>query len=178
MKQCKRCQEELPLSSFYVRKSGIPYTMCKSCYLEDKKERNSTRTHRTVSQKICRECGEEKTPDEFHRNYSQSGGIASICKECAYLTNLETKYKITNISELMEKTGHRCQICGTDYGNRPYVDHDHSCCSSDYTCGKCFRGLLCPRCNTGLGMFGDNVVSLSNAVTYVSNFNITKGEKW
>lgn len=174
MKICKTCQNELPLSEFYKRSSGTPYTECKSCYLASKKTRNSTRSHIQISEKTCRVCAETKAVSEFHANYSQSGGVGSICKDCAYLANLKTKYKIENIEELIAERNGKCDICGNDFGRRPQIDHDHSCCRSDYTCGKCFRGLLCGNCNLGLGSFGDNTASLSNAVTYVSSYNSMK----
>lgn len=48
------------------------------------------------------------------------------------------------------------------------VDHDHNCCpGSDKSCGKCVRGLLCKKCNTGIGMLGDSVEGLEQAVQYL-----------
>lgn len=175
MKVCKQCQKALPLSSFYLRNSGSPYTMCKGCYNEDKKNRSTSRQHLLIDNKTCRSCGETKAASEFHKNYSQQGGLASICKDCAYLANLSTKYKIDNIEELIRDRAGRCDICHKPFGKRPNVDHDHSCCSTDYTCGKCFRGLLCTGCNMGLGFFNDNITSLSNAVSYVSAYNSNGG---
>lgn len=61
----------------------------------------------------------------------------------------------------------KCAICRLD---KPLnIDHDHSCCDYDGSCGKCVRGLLCKPCNTGLGNFKDDSSFLSSAQSYLDN---------
>jgi hypothetical protein len=37
------------------------------------------------------------------------------------------------------------------------IDHDHSCCDRKKNiCGKCCRRVICRKCNTAIGMLGDN----------------------
>lgn len=47
------------------------------------------------------------------------------------------------------------------------VDHDHSCCPGERSCGKCVRGLLDQKCNTMIGMARDNVATLTRAQIYL-----------
>lgn len=59
---------------------------------------------------------------------------------------------------LIEQEG-ACAICGKIPENRLCVDHDHNS-------GK-VRGLLCNKCNLGLGYFGDDLAIIMNAVIYL-----------
>lgn len=59
----------------------------------------------------------------------------------------------------------KCDICGIfmEYGNRktrPVLDHDH-------ITGE-VRGIICHRCNVGLGFFDDSRVKLRLAIKYLS----------
>ena len=62
---------------------------------------------------------------------------------------------------LLELQGGVCAICGTDTPTKHgwCVDHDHIT--------KRTRGILCSRCNHGLGNFKDSVVALQKAIHYL-----------
>jgi hypothetical protein len=47
------------------------------------------------------------------------------------------------------------------------VDHNHQCCSSKTSCGRCVRGLLCHACNKALGLLGDDADRVVAAVVYL-----------
>jgi hypothetical protein len=64
---------------------------------------------------------------------------------------------------LLEEIGHKCWICGREQVSL-FLDHDHL---TGYV-----RGLLCPSCNRGIGMFVDDPALLQNAVVYLkSNYS-------
>jgi hypothetical protein len=62
---------------------------------------------------------------------------------------------------LADAAGDACMICGArDEKRRPAVDHDHKT--------GLVRGLLCTRCNIGLGYFRDDLGLLQRAMDYLS----------
>ena len=69
------------------------------------------------------------------------------------------KYKLTPemYKEMYDKNKGCCHLCGvpdTLHKNgvsNLHIDHDHNCCSSKKTCGKCVRGLICFACNRMIG---------------------------
>lgn len=64
--------------------------------------------------------------------------------------------------EIYNNTAGICPICLKEFGDKgPYIDHDH-------VTGK-VRGLLCERCNFGLGALGDQIDGLKRAVAYLEN---------
>ena len=62
-----------------------------------------------------------------------------------------------------------CAICGTT-GEQLDVDHDHRCCPTEKSCGRCIRGLLCQRCNKGIGLFAEDHLRLVQALTYLKTW--------
>jgi len=56
-----------------------------------------------------------------------------------------------------------CAGCGRMPGSkarRLAVDHDHTCCPGNESCGQCVRMLLCYGCNDTLRHFNDDPVGL------------------
>lgn len=81
------------------------------------------------------------------------------------------KYGLTiDQYEAMEAAqGGVCAICGglNLNGRRLSIDHDHSCCPGNRSCGECVRGLLCSKCNFILGNADDNAERLRAAASYL-----------
>ena len=80
-------------------------------------------------------------------------------------SKLKSTYGITmaEFDRLLASQGGRCAVCRTDDpGGRGHfhVDHCHQT--------GAVRGILCHRCNTGIGLLGDNLGSLLAAVEYLS----------
>ena len=80
--------------------------------------------------------------------------------ECSSWGQTASKYKTQAeaIFAFLKQQAGACAICETKK-RRLYVDHCHDT--------GLVRGLLCPACNTGIGLLGDNVETLLKAVSYL-----------
>lgn len=145
----------------------------------------------TLSSKRCSCCGEVKPTTEFSRlnNHGKKWGFNPHCKEChnkrikKYRKDNQEKYKrlkrnqdlkklygltIEDVEIILKNQNYKCAICGEeiflfgDLKNRnkvAHVDHNHDT-------GE-VRGLLCGKCNQGLGYFMDNTDYLLSAISYL-----------
>lgn len=128
--------------------------------------------------KICCLCKQEKSLDKFYKFRYSKDGHSYRCKECNYKvcrdSHLKCKFGITQeeYDLMFKEQGGVCKLCedGEDEfvdstvikGPKQFaIDHDH------YT-GE-VRGLLCSKCNKGLGQFRDNAALLHKAAFYVEN---------
>lgn len=70
---------------------------------------------------------------------------------------------ISQLDEILSSQNNSCAICGfVDNGDKkmfPHIDHCHKT--------GAVRGLLCTKCNMGIGQFGDNVETLKKAIAYL-----------
>jgi nitrate/TMAO reductase-like tetraheme cytochrome c subunit len=65
---------------------------------------------------------------------------------------------------MLEEQDNKCKICLVKFSDvTPNVDHCH-------TTNK-VRGILCTRCNTGLGQFRDDAETLTKAINYLEEYN-------
>lgn len=99
----------------------------------------------------------------------RSGGRSHQCRTAFNMYRSAHKHRLTRAERgrLLEAQGGVCAICQHSDPNL-LVDHDHACCPGRESCGKCVRGLLCQRCNTGLGQFADDSRRLALAIDYLS----------
>jgi hypothetical protein len=175
-KQCTQCKNFKFFSDFHkYAKSPDGYKhFCKACVREyDQNEADATRVFpRKLNEHgeiHCRNCGEY-----FKENQMHSG--LSYCIDCSPLLSRTRTLKKYNLSlesyhQLLEDQGFRCKICkgkDTSFRKRLSVDHDHSCCPGEGSCGKCIRGLLCHHCNAALGNVKDNVETLQKMIEYLN----------
>lgn len=73
---------------------------------------------------------------------------------CSHHRHVAVKYSMTN--EAYEEFMHpnACAACGSN--RKLSVHHDHRCCQSSKSCGKCVVALLCGNCNIAAGLLGDD----------------------
>ena len=123
--------------------------------------------------KQCIKCFEWIQESGFYYCKSTKDRLQPHCKECTKWTQIWLRFKMTPAAYQDKYTSQNgvCKICGEPQeGKKLAVDHDHSCCPGNRSCGECVRGLLCQRCNTGLGKFRDDERILNNAIEYLKEF--------
>ncbi len=137
--------------------------------------------------KVCSRCHTEKDEEEF---YFRLGVRRGQCRTCiieistAWKQNNRDRQRAQNLRRdfnlewedyqaMVEAQKGCCAIC-KEPTEVFHVDHNHACCPMrGKSCGKCIRGLLCHKCNTGLGMFGDSMTRLQSAKNYIRKFGGT-----
>lgn len=139
------------------------------------RRRRPTFTHHVRDEhgrKRCGTCREWKSTEAFSIRRGNGDGFRYECRVCVKHRARLRRFNITpeRHAEMLRSQGGRCAICRMPpTGDRELaVDHDHNCCpGKDRSCGRCVRGLLCGRCNTGIGSLRDDPDLLSVASEYV-----------
>lgn len=151
------------------KKPMLAKKMCQQHY--DRKRRYGD-TYSRPAELICVDC--RKVFD-----VRGHGMVPEVCDECQIVRHRNRQradrwrkglweyYKITpdDYKQLFDAQNGVCAICkntATGRGaknNRLAVDHDHA--------NGQIRGLLCSKCNTGLGLFDDSVELLKIGINYL-----------
>lgn len=127
--------------------------------------------------KVCTKCKLPKLANEFYivvpKKLTHKMRLSSRCRACSIKhntgsTNSERRKRVYGLSDieyqrLMDEQGGVCKICKRQpEGKQPWnIDHNHKT--------GVIRGLLCSRCNTGLGCFNDESNLIRQAALYVEN---------
>jgi hypothetical protein len=126
----------------------------------------------------CTKCNLEKIQSEFYKDKQKSTGYRPDCKDCnkkkcsewAKNNKERRKYYVLKSSkgltreqydQLLKEQKNVCAICNSKLSKRLSVDHCHKT--------NLVRGLLCGKCNFGLGYFNDDPELLKKAIFYLSN---------
>lgn len=113
----------------------------------------------------CTSCGIVKPLTEYHKSKT---GTRRECKLCVKDKQIQRKFGVTLkwYTKKLKEQHNTCDICKEELSSDRYnhfaIDHDHS--TGDV------RGLLCTKCNTALGGFGDSTIVLQNAIDYLNKY--------
>lgn len=130
--------------------------------------------------RICQNCGKafsldnsplhkycsERCRNQFHWNkQGEKYRNSEKGKRTMFAWRLKKEFNLTieQYEKILQDQNGSCAICKrtepTGYGW--HVDHCHSTLK--------VRGLLCSKCNQGLGLFEDKINSLKEAIKYLEN---------
>ena len=134
--------------------------------------------------KFCRKCDQAKHALLFGKSAANKDGRQSWCLVCSrtnsrlyasrkpkknvdnllrqYWPHLRITHARRQFNRLLKAQGNACAMCllPFDGTRKSFIDHCH-------TTGI-VRGILCPQCNSGLGMFKDNTDNLQRAMKYLN----------
>jgi hypothetical protein len=138
---------------------------------------------------VCNTCKRVLDESEFSRDRGATANLGRCyrCKQCAAIRSkqfrlenpgrfskeymnearLRSAYGLTFADRvaLIDSQDGRCAICqeflDRSNWNKCHVDHCHRT--------QIVRGILCARCNSGLGKFRDDPTLLEAAIVYLSN---------
>jgi len=137
------------------------------------------------SLKQCARCKEIKNISEYHKSSRNVDGLKCYCKKCRkelsvekgwtrksnnkrtpmdnFVFKLKNLYGVTyeDFLKLLDEQNNKCLICNKhiERGRGLHIDHNHET-------GE-IRGLLCDKCNVGLGSFKDSPYLLKKAIGYL-----------
>lgn len=181
-KVCSKCKKRLPFVDFHALKDTVDgrHQHCRDCVRLSRpaSSRKSVRSKEEIrldlesGTKVCTICKIRLPFTSFHTDNSSPDKCRPICKSCVpklsttyhRKSSLKVKYGISDntYNKMLVSQGGVCKICGMKDTKRLSVDHCHST-------GK-VRGLLCTKCNTGIGLLQDNSKLLSIAAEYLRGY--------
>ena len=155
-KQCSKCKKTLPITDFYKRSAGSLHSACKEC------ERAMAKAWYKKNPQYAKQKAKEwrkSNPDKVRQYRAEN-------RRKHYLEEVKRKYNLDSETfwSIYDEQGGRCAICNKQLAwsggkDAPHVDHCHET-------GR-VRGVLCRKCNSGLGYFNDDLKLLKSATKYL-----------
>lgn len=184
-KYCYGCFEEKNIDNFTKCHANLDgyRGKCKDCYKNEYKEITKKRinSYSNLDFITCTKCNKVKKHEEF--GYSGLRRKNILCKECFREKAKKQNKSISQVcflshedyQKLLEQQNNVCAICKLPETRtlkglpaRLSVDHCHQ--NEEKGINK-IRGLLCTKCNSGLGWFQDSIINLKEAIKYLESQN-------
>lgn len=110
----------------------------------------------------CRDCHNKDTNARWHQKSIEEKRVLGQKKRFAKFSISEEDYYA-----IVDAFKGVCGICQSPPNpDRDFaIDHDHSCCPGNKSCGQCIRGILCLECN--LRMSWVDRVGLDAVTAYI-----------
>jgi len=164
---CKKCS----CTERYVSSYGcVQCTIARNDNEYIKKYSKTEKAKIRIKQYMGEYNADGKISENQKKYYRSSKGQARFKKHYsenkdAYFKSSLKKYNITldEYYYLFNKQNGCCAICSiseTELNKRFHIDHNH-------TNGE-VRGLLCHYCNTGIGLFKENILVIKKAMEYLN----------
>ena len=159
--------------------------MCVKHYTRQRRygttDKSETRREQLIKSgfSYCPKCKTDKLISSFSRDKHAPLEVSIYCRDCQhvkarvrYVANPDA-YKHASLikkfglsldeyRKILEKQNGKCAICGfSPNGKSLAVDHNHKTGNN--------RGLLCDRCNFGLGNFRESREILESAIRYLDS---------
>jgi hypothetical protein len=169
-KICNKCGEVKPLTAkYWVRSNWTAYgfaTPCKECRKMAQQQRVADPVQHEIKKAKARVYSNERyaaDPEFFTekaRLWREANPETVKATQKRRFRAFE-RYGLTleTYTSMLEAQGGVCAIEGcnrTNGAKRMHVDHDHECCPTGRSCGKCVRGLLCQNCNRAIGQMSND----------------------
>jgi hypothetical protein len=149
-RRCSKCRKRKEPGAFYQHPETMVYdAWCRLC------KNNESAIRRALAQ------GKEVDWSRLERIRSGQPDWKNPVRRAAEnrIRHL-AKHGLTpeSYQDLLASQGGVCASCARETPDSSGrikmfpVDHDHSCCPGEYSCGKCIRGLICVACNTTAGV--------------------------
>lgn len=123
----------------------------------------------------CSKCCAVKPASLFYNSGRAGGsGLSRWCAECHRVYQRAHRAGAEDREQLRKAQGNRCAICSQHETSMHVVNgiRQRRQLSLDIARNGAIRGLLCSRCNTGLGLFNDDPIRLRRAVEYVLHMGV------
>jgi hypothetical protein len=159
VKRCSKCEATKPLAEFYrmtATKDGRR-PECKACFDARRRRWYEKNREREIARvRSWQQANPERVKAWRDKN---RGRRLKKLREI----HLRNKFGLTveQYKQMLERQGGGCAICQSPptAGISLHVDHDHAT-------GE-IRGLLCVRCNNGIGLFRESAELFRSAAKYV-----------